>query len=524
MIANPALPAIDGQRFRESHGLGDAPLVVFLGKITPRKRLDVLTRAFASLSARAHLVIAGNDMGGLTATMALAAELGITDRVHCTGLVSGRDRFDVLAAADVVVYPGEDEIFGLVPMEALLCGAPVVVAGDSGCGEVIRRVGGGLVVPGRDDRALASAMNSILSAPAKWRAAARTAAGKVRAEFGASGVTASLEGVYREVIDAPPLAAHSPDDGVSFIVPVKNGMATLPRTIASIEAQRDRAQSEILVIDDSSTDGSLEWLNARASEGRLRVLSGRGRGLSAAINLGVRASRYPVICQIDQDVELLPGWVDRLTGELRRNPHLGAVQGHYTRSAEARLLARVMSLDLEQRYAAICNGRTDHVCTGNTAFRKQALVDAGLFDESIGYGGDNDMSYRLTGAGWTLAHCAQARSHHHWREGLAGYVRQQYGFGYGRLDVVQRHPRRVTGDRVSPTLMMLHPIVTALALASAAVAGLLAVAGLSGPGLWWTRGARGRCAGGRTYGRRYPRVLALWRSGGASVSGRARHP
>ena len=181
-------------------------------------------------------MIAGNDMGGLTATMALAAELGVSNRVHCTGLVSGRDRFDVLAAADVVVYPGEDEIFGLVPMEALLCGTPVVVAGDSGCGEVIRRVGGGLVVSGGDERALASAMSSILSAPAAWRAAARTAAANVRAEFGASGVTASLENVYREVIDAPERAAQAPDDGVSFIVPVKNGMATLARTIASIES------------------------------------------------------------------------------------------------------------------------------------------------------------------------------------------------------------------------------------------------------------------------------------------------
>jgi len=419
----------------------------------------------------------------------------------------------VLAAADVVVYPGQDEIFGLVPMEALLCGAPVVVSGDSGCGEVIRRVGGGLVVPGGDDRVLASAMSSILSAPAAWRAAAGAAAGSVRAEFGAPGVTASLECVYRDVIDEPAPAAHAPGDGVSFIVPVKNGMATLARTIASIEEQlgeRDCEPWEILAIDDRSTDGSVEWLNARAAEGRLRVLAGNGRGLSAAINLGVRASRYPVICQVDQDVELLPGWVDRLTGELRRDPHLGAVQGHYTRSAGERVLARVMSLDLEQRYAAIRAGRTDHVCTGNTAFRKQALLDAGLFDESIGYGGDNDMSYRLTGAGWTLAHCAQARSHHHWRNGLAGYWRQQYGFGYGRLDVVQRHPRRLTGDRVSPTLMMAHPIVTAMALVSASAAGLLAVAGLNGRGFWWFAVA---AAGALVAERTVAGIRACWRFG-----------
>jgi hypothetical protein len=56
------------------------------------------------------------------------------------------------------------------------------------------------------------------------------------------------------------------------------------------------------------------------------------------------------------------------------------------------------------------------------------------------------MSQRLRAAGWRLGHCRQARSFHAWRESLAGYCRQQYGFGYGRLDVVSRDRRRVTGD------------------------------------------------------------------------------
>jgi glycosyltransferase involved in cell wall biosynthesis len=512
----PDQVAADVRRFRERLDLATAPLVVFLGKITPRKRVDVLTRAFAALDPRARLVIAGNDMGGLAESMAVASDLGVAHRVQCTGLLSGRDRLYALAAADVVVYPCEDEIFGLVPMEALLCGTPVVVGDDSGCGEVIRRVGGGLVVPTGDERALASAIARILSAPETWRATAHTAAVNVRADFSPTSVTTSLEAVYRDVIGATSVTTRAPDEGISFIVPVKNGMPTLTRTIASIEEQcsgrerGDDGRSEILVIDDSSTDGSLRWLNDRASEGRLRVLAGHGRGLSAAINLGVRASKYPVICQIDQDVELLPGWVDCLTAALRRDPYLGAVQGHYTRLAKAPLLARVMSIDLEQRYAAIGAGPTDHVCTGNTALRKDALVATGLFDESIGYGGDNDMSYRLTAADWRLAHCAQARSHHHWRSGIAGYFRQQFGFGYGRLDVLRRHPRRVTGDRVSPALMMAHPIVTAIALASAIAASLLQLAGLNSPGLWWlAAAAAGAVIGERTIAG----VRACWRFG-----------
>jgi succinoglycan biosynthesis protein ExoA len=150
---------------------------------------------------------------------------------------------------------------------------------------------------------------------------------------------------------------------------------------------------------------------------------------------------------------------------------VGAAQGVYVPDRRAPALARVMGLDLAQRYEGI-DGATDHVCTGNTAYRRQALLDAGHFDETLGYGYDNDMSYRLEAAGYRLVICREARSLHHWRATIAGYLSQQYGFGYGRLDVVARHPRRVAGDAVSPALMMVHPIAfgSAVALALAALA------------------------------------------------------
>ena len=122
-----------------------------------------------------------------------------------------------------------------------------------------------------------------------------------------------------------------------------------------------------------------------------------------------------------------------------------------------------MALDLEQRYSRI-GTYPDHVCTGNTAYRAAALRDVGLLDESLGYGYDNDLSYRLQAAGYRLRFCPDARSTHRWREGVAGYLAQQYGFGYGRLGLVARWPNRCTGDSVSPPAMMAHPIVMAAAL------------------------------------------------------------
>ena len=192
---------INTDRFRRRLGLSDAPLVLFLGKMTPRKRIDVLVQAMTTLARRdAHLVVAGNDMGSGTAIRTLVRVLGLDERTRFTGLLTGSERLEALAAADVLVYPSEDEIFGLVPLEALLSGTPVIVADDSGCGEIIAGTGGGLVVPVGSDEALARAIDSILNKPTDWRAAASQAALRVRTLYGEDAVCAELERVYRSVI------------------------------------------------------------------------------------------------------------------------------------------------------------------------------------------------------------------------------------------------------------------------------------------------------------------------------------
>jgi glycosyltransferase involved in cell wall biosynthesis len=190
-------------RFRERFGLGAAPLVVFLGRLTPRKRVDVLVRAFQRLrDPAARLVIAGNDGGAEGRARALATSLGIAGRTVFTGLLPGQERLEALADADVVVYPSEHEIFGLVAVEALLAGSPVVVSDDSGCGEVVRATGGGEVVPPGDPAGLANTIQRVLDAPRVWRAAAAGAAVRVRAAFGADTIAARLSRLYESMVVA----------------------------------------------------------------------------------------------------------------------------------------------------------------------------------------------------------------------------------------------------------------------------------------------------------------------------------
>jgi glycosyltransferase involved in cell wall biosynthesis len=202
-------PRDDGG-FRRGHGLEERPIVLFLGKLTPRKGVDVLLHAFGRLRPpEAVLVIAGNDMGAGTAAHALARRLGLADRVIRTGLLRGEERLGALRAADVVAYPSRDEVFGLVPLEAVCCGTPVVVCNDSGCGEVIARLGGGLTVPPGDPPALARGIQSVLDAPDAWRDRVAVAAGRARALFGADVVAAQLERVYWDVQERAQLRRES---------------------------------------------------------------------------------------------------------------------------------------------------------------------------------------------------------------------------------------------------------------------------------------------------------------------------
>ena len=192
------------------------------------------------------------------------------------------------------------------------------------------------------------------------------------------------------------------------------------------------------------------------------------------MNQGIREAAHPIIGLIDQDVVLKPGWLAAIL-EPFHDPGVGAVQGYFATDPHAPVVARVAGMDLEQRYAAIGEGPTSHVCTGNSAYCTEALHKAGLFDESFGYGYDNDMSYRLMNAGYALRLCPGAKSIHRWRETLGGYLRQQYGQGYGRLDIVWKHPGWVAGDAVSPSAMMAHaPFMTA-----ALGAGLVSLASLA---------------------------------------------
>ncbi|MFZ5477829.1 MAG: glycosyltransferase family 4 protein [Myxococcota bacterium] len=168
-------------RFRARHGI-EGPMVAFLGQVTPRKGVDRLVRAMEGVPAT--LVVAGPPRG-----------MSLPEGVLCTGTLEGEDRLALLVDADVLAYPSTHEIFGLVPMEGLWCGAPVVVGDDCGCGEIVAEADAGLLV---DDsvEALRGAIRRLVGDRAAARAMAERGRAYVRRHLDFAGIARRHLEVY----------------------------------------------------------------------------------------------------------------------------------------------------------------------------------------------------------------------------------------------------------------------------------------------------------------------------------------
>ena len=108
-------------------------IVLFLGRLHPKKGCDLLIEAFArvaDIDPALHLVMAGpDDASGVRAGLeALAARLGMTSRVTWTGMLTGDAKWSALQAAEVFALPSHQENFGIAVVEALALGVPVLIS------------------------------------------------------------------------------------------------------------------------------------------------------------------------------------------------------------------------------------------------------------------------------------------------------------------------------------------------------------------------------------------------------------
>lgn len=153
---------------RSALGLGNHPVLLFVGRIQPLKGVDVAVETLAALcDPRALLLVVGGASGAegdheLSRVTALAETLGVADRVRFVQPQPHHLLATYYRAADVVLVPSRSESFGLVALEASACGTPVVATAVGGLLSLVDDGVNGFLVPERDGEMFARRAAQIL--------------------------------------------------------------------------------------------------------------------------------------------------------------------------------------------------------------------------------------------------------------------------------------------------------------------------------------------------------------------------
>ena len=235
----------------------------------------------------------------------------------------------------------------------------------------------------------------------------------------------------------------------SVIIPNWNGLRYLRPCLASLQAQT-WPSFEVIVVDNASTDGSVNAVRREFPGVRVLALSRNG-GYSGGCNAGIGAARGDVVVFLNNDIEAEPTWLEALVGTLDRHPDAGSAASRmmlYDQPTHIHSAGDTYGVDglpnsrgVWQLYGPPYN-QEEYVfggCGGALAYRKHVLDDIGLFDERFFmYCEDVDLNWRAQLAGYRCIYTPDAVVRHH-LSATGGGTLASYYVGRNTLWVIARN-------------------------------------------------------------------------------------
>ena len=229
---------------------------------------------------------------------------------------------------------------------------------------------------------------------------------------------------------------------ISVIIPVFNREAEIVACLTSL-LQQDFQDFEAVVVNDGSTDGTAKAVES-LGDPRIRVVHlTENRGHSAARNVGIRAALGPLICFLDSDDEFLPNKLSYIHSFFLEQTEIDVLVDSFERLSHNQKVPRVRmrrNPELWQSHEiedAVFR-RKLWKATGAISAKRNALIRAGLLDESLKRRTDMDLILRLTQS----CRCAST-SEVLWRKRRTptAISSQRDTFISALIDIVQRHPK-----------------------------------------------------------------------------------
>ena len=186
--------------FRRAYKLSDKKILLFIGRLNAIKGIDFLLNTFAILTKDIKdtiLVIAGPDDGYKSEIESRINLLKINDKVLLIDGLYGEDKISAMKDADMFIYPSRHEIFGIAPLEALICGTPVIVTENCGCADFLREANGGIVVKYQDISGLLDSIQNILDKKEEAKKLASNGMELVQRQFNWNEITKDMIKLYK---------------------------------------------------------------------------------------------------------------------------------------------------------------------------------------------------------------------------------------------------------------------------------------------------------------------------------------
>jgi len=238
----------------------------------------------------------------------------------------------------------------------------------------------------------------------------------------------------REIRELPP---------ISIIVPAYNEGRVLERALTSL-MRLDYPEYEVLVVDDGSTDDTLEvaseWEGQRGT-GLFRVITKPNGGKASALNAGIAHSMHPLVMCMDADSYLEPNTLLEAARHFG-NPAVGAVAGNVKVENRGSIVTRLQALEYieglnmprrAQGFIAAVN-----IVPGPVGvFRREALEEIGGYDTDT-FAEDADLTLKMLAAGWRIEYEDQAVAWSEAPESWRDLTQQRYRWTRGILQAIRK--------------------------------------------------------------------------------------
>ena len=369
------------------------PFIVGVG-FEPRKQIPTLIRAFGALGADhagLRLVLVASAPGPRREFGQLASELGLTERVTILGAASPEEMVLLYNLADAFVFPSLQEGFGLPPLEAMACGAPVIARRATSVPEIVGDAA--MMVDSGDAAAWTTAIDRVRSSPALRDDSRQTgdrACGVVQ--------LASMRGTNRGCVSASGRGGRrdaARDTRMtpfcSTIIPTV-GRSTLARAVESVLSQDiDHGRCEVIVINDSGAPLADEgWMRSP----RVVVIDTPRVERCLARNAGAARAGGRFLHFLDDDDHLLPGAMQAFRELHGREPAGTWLHGGYETVDNAGQRVDLFCPKLEgDVLVPLVAGES--IPLQASLIRADAFRDAGGFDPDLVGVEDRDLGRRL---------------------------------------------------------------------------------------------------------------------------------